>query len=37
MHQDDMDATANHYYPNIAQVKTERRKLINMNDEVTLA
>ena len=37
MHQDDKDATANHYYPITAQVKTERRKLINMNDEVTLA
>ena len=37
MHQDDKDAIANNCYPITAQVKSERRKLINMYDEVTLA
>ena len=33
LHQDDKDATANDCYPIIAQVKGERKKLININDE----
>ena len=33
LHQDDKDATANDCYPIIAQVKGERKKLINRNDE----
>ena len=33
MHQDDKDASANDCYPIIAQVKGERKKLININDE----
>ena len=33
MHRDDKDATANDCYPTIAQVKGERKKLININDE----
>ena len=33
LHQDDKDASANDCYPIIAQVKGERRKLININDE----
>ena len=37
MHPDDKDATANHGYPITAQVKSERRKLNIMNDEVSLA
>ena len=32
LHQDDKDATANDCYPIIAQVKGERRKLLNIND-----
>ena len=35
MHQDDKDTTANDCYPTIAQLKSERNKLINKNDEVT--
>ena len=33
LHQDDKDASANDCYPIITQVKGERRKLININDE----
>ena len=33
LHQDDKDATASDCYPIIAQVKLERKKLININDE----
>ena len=33
LHQDDKDATANDCYPIIAQVKGEKTKLININDE----
>ena len=33
LHHDDKDATANDCYPIIAQVKGERKKLININDE----
>ena len=33
LHQDDKDASANDCYPIIAQVKGERKKLININDE----
>ena len=33
LHQDDKDATANDCYSIIAQVKGERKKLININDE----
>ena len=33
LHQDDKDATANDCCPIIAQVKGERKKLININDE----
>ena len=36
LHQDDKDATANDCYLIIAQVKGERMKLININNEVTL-
>ena len=34
MNQDGKDATANACYPIIAPVKAERKKLININDEV---
>ena len=33
LHQNDKDATANDYYPIIAQVKGERKELININHE----
>ena len=33
LHQDDKDATANDCYRIIVQVKGERKKLININDE----